>query len=172
MLRMSRYRIIDRPDIGPNYKCSNCGSAKEGDRKYVDFGLYIDWYGQVFICTLCLQDIAVNAHLYKGLELDNLKLREQVEELKQARVSADDLRSTVLSTYEGVKKYFDNLPAAGDNSDSDSASDVGISEAPADSDVNKTDSGSKAPQPRVTEQITKSRSKDVPLLADLLPPGK
>src|SRR3954466_860008 len=67
MLRMSRYRILDVPDVAPA-KCANCGSSKNDGRKYVDFGLQVDWYGVVYFCGLCLADIARDMGLFKQVE--------------------------------------------------------------------------------------------------------
>jgi hypothetical protein len=170
MLRMSRYRILARPDVGPALKCSNCGSAREGDRQYVDFGLYVDWYGQVFICTLCLADIALHAGLFKAAELKILQLEQQIEDLKTSRVSAEDLKSTFLRTYEEVKNHFDSLYPVGSESVSNSVPDVGSDAQPTDKDASVSNSSVKTPERKVTKPATSSGSKDLPLLTALLSP--
>ncbi len=59
-----RFRISDAPNALPG-KCAVCGYAASGDtnqpldhRKYVDFGLDIDYYGTVYFCTDCVNELA------------------------------------------------------------------------------------------------------------------
>jgi hypothetical protein len=168
MLRMSKYRILTRPDVGPNAKCANCGSSREDERLYVDFGLQIDWYGPVYLCTICLRDIAYNAKLFRALEIHILKLEEEIAELKLQRVSAKELKETVLKTYEEVRSYFDNLSATGNDPASGSRANVGTRKESSSSITGKSDSGAVKPESGITESAAKSGPENIPSLKNLL----
>lgn len=163
MLRMSKYRILDRPDVNPA-KCANCGSTRVDGRKYVDFGLQVDWYGVVFLCSLCLGDIALNAGILKAFEVRILQLEQIIASKESSDVKAEELQATFLSTYEGVKKYFDNLSSSGNGVPSDSDTSTSSDEASPEPRVNKTEQ-------RATKPSASARSKDISSLASLIGPS-
>lgn len=159
MLRMSKYRILQVPDLNLA-KCANCGSAKNDGRKYIDFGLYVEWYGTVFLCTLCIKDIAMNAGLFDELE-------HRVEELKFSKIKdeeKEELKKAVLHTLEEVKTQFVSLHSSPDGSGSNSSSSVVFSENESTkSGVTKTEQG-------IIKPTSSSGSKNLSRLTELLPP--
>lgn len=167
MLRMSKYRILERPDVNPA-KCANCGGFKDDGRLYIDFGLQVDWYGAVFLCGHCLSEISIKMGLHRALEVKILQLEEKIEELKGAQISADDLRSTVLSTYEEVKSYFDNLPATGASGNSNRLADVGLNKTATESVPDISGAGPTKPEPRAPKSNSSPGRSNIPKLADLL----
>lgn len=161
MLRMSKYRILQIPDMNMA-KCANCGSAKNDGRKYIDFGLYIEWYGTVFLCTLCIKDIAMNAGLFEPLE-------QEVEKLKFSKIKEEEkeeLKKAVLHTLEEVNAQFVNLYSSPDDSSSDRTPSVVFSEN------ESTKSGSAETKPGIIKPTSSSRPKDFSRLTELLPPDK
>jgi hypothetical protein len=38
--------------------CSLCGSADGNDRKFIDFGKQLDWYGAVYFCSECMREVS------------------------------------------------------------------------------------------------------------------
>lgn len=56
MTTLSRVKLYDSPDMLPG-NCSLCGGRQYDGRKWIDFGLSIDWYGVVYLCTLCFAEI-------------------------------------------------------------------------------------------------------------------
>ncbi len=52
-----RIQLIDYPYALPS-KCAICGSGPETERKFVDFGLQLDYYGAVYFCSLCMCNVA------------------------------------------------------------------------------------------------------------------
>lgn len=161
MLRMSKYRILQVPDMNMA-KCANCGSAKNDGRKYIDFGLYIEWYGTVFLCTLCIKDIAMNAGLFEPLE-------QEVEKLKFSKIKEEEkeeLKKAVLHTLEEVNAQFVNLYSSPDDSSSDRTPSVVFSEN------ESTKSGSAETKPGIIKPTSSSRPKDFSRLTELLPPDK
>ncbi len=167
LLRMTKFRVIERPDVAP-FKCANCLSAKEGDRQYVDFGAYVDWYGTILFCTLCLNEIGMHAGLFKAYEIQILKLEETISSLRAAQVTAEELKSVVLHTFEEVKEYFDNLPASGSESAINSNAGVGTDQESNYTDADKPDSAAQGTESKPVKSTAKSGSKNLPSLADLL----
>lgn len=110
MLRMGKYRVLEVPDVSPG-KCGNCGASKNDGRKYVDIGLHIDWYGALYLCTLCLKDIAQTAGLFSNLEEQKNTLQILVDDGEDLRKQGFALHDTVMRTLEEVKDYYDRLPA-------------------------------------------------------------
>lgn len=108
MLRMSKYRILDVPDMKPG-KCANCGSSKNDGRKYIDFGLDVDWYGIVYICGMCLNDIARAMGLFVEVEKKLKTVTSGLEEISSLEGRGKELEEKVLSTFEEVREYFDYL---------------------------------------------------------------
>lgn len=160
LLNMSKYVIEDFPKFKPS-KCSNCGSSKEDGRKYVSFGLEIDWYGIVYLCTLCLKNIAESARLF-----DNhlAELQSVVAELKAAR-SVERKEQAILSRLESIseeiKEYYDaSVRSSGTSS---SANELPL----LDSDASAAESGTDSPEQGTSESNSGGRSKNVQGLANL-----
>lgn len=160
MIRMSKYQISDVPMFKPG-KCANCGASKNDGRRYVDFGLEVDWYGTVFLCGDCLTDVANAMGLFD-------KFKEAIEEVKANSFSLDVLREqgfavqyNLEKTIGEVKEYFANLHSLGDDSSSDSNSSVVATETTTESAIDEA-------KPRVTKSSTVSGRENLPSLADLL----
>lgn len=49
----SRVRLLDRPLAVPG-KCAICGAV---DRKVIDIGFNLDYYGAVYFCVICIKEI-------------------------------------------------------------------------------------------------------------------
>jgi hypothetical protein len=162
---MSKFRVINRPDVAP-FKCANCLSAKEGDRQYVDFGAYVDWYGEILLCTFCLNEIGLHSGLFKAYELQILKLEEELHKSKTSAISSETLKETVLHTFKEVKEYFDSLPASGTKSVT--GRDSGVDSESSSENFTESDSAAQGTKSEPVKPATKSGSKNVPSLADLL----
>ena len=168
MLRMSKYQISDVPMYKPS-KCANCGSSKNDGRKYVDFGLEVDWYGTVFLCGLCLKDVAEAMGLFDNLvgELKAAYLNlQRYEDLKQegARLHAD-----VVNMVEQLKEYDAGMSSLSTSTDPDLSINVESNET--ESDKSGTDSAESKPsptEPRVVKQTNVTGSKNVRSLTSIL----
>lgn len=53
----SRFQVLDNPNALPG-KCTLCGSVGGDGRKFVDFGMSLDYYGVVYFCTFCVTELA------------------------------------------------------------------------------------------------------------------
>ena len=168
LLNMSKYVVQDAPNSQPG-KCANCGASKNDGRKYIDFGLYVNWYGTVVLCGLCLTDIADNMGLFdyyknKIEEITNEALKREKLQEQATFVVAD-----VVGAMEGVKDYLTNVHSINDDLGVNSSADVGVdstaNESANESENNSTVNESKS---RTTKSNSSRRSADVPSLASLL----
>lgn len=161
MLRMGKYQVTDVPMYKPG-KCANCGSAKNDGRRYVDFGLEVDWYGTVFLCGLCLKDVAQTMGLFAELEAEIEKLKKTSFDIDVLREQGFHLQDTVLKTFEEVKEYHARVHSLGDSSSPDDGSDVvPVETAEAESTADESKSG-------ITKSPTSSGRKNISSLAELL----
>lgn len=79
-------QIVDRPLLIPG-KCSGCGAADNSDgRKFVDTGIFIDYYGAVYICVPCILQIVREVDLSLPDNLAELKIKNDYLESKNAHL--------------------------------------------------------------------------------------
>lgn len=162
MLHMSKYQISDVPMFKPG-KCANCGSSKNDGRKYVDFGLEVDWYGTVFLCGHCLTDVANAMGLFDDLkrQLTDLQVdRNNAEELQE---QGEALHETVISTFKEFENYYDRLSlhTAGNHTPSDITPSVVPDETTVEPGIDET-------KPRPVKSTSGSRRTNLRSLTDLL----
>lgn len=85
----SRIQILDRPVAAPG-KCIVCSAVdSDSGRKFVDFGEQIDWYGAVYFCTFCINELATVCSWASSVSLENALRR--VEELKETLGAANKI---------------------------------------------------------------------------------
>lgn len=166
LVRMTKYRITDIPDTQPG-KCSNCGGFSRDGRKYVDIGVEVEFYGILMFCSLCVADIARTLGLFKAHEIKILQLEEEVSRLKTQSIDAEELKNTVLQTYEKVKSVFDNSSGTPDVTATDATSVESVEQNVTESD-RKIDTA----KSRLTQSPTKSGSKNLPSLTEFLNTSK
>jgi len=168
MLNMSKYRILDIPDK-KQAKCANCGSVKNDGRKYVDFGLEVDWYGIVYLCSLCMLDIANNMGLFN-------KAEEQIEQLRHEKASlinlllaqGDSIENKLNNLMGEVREYFDALRTIDDGKSPDSDIVVDINASTGAENVTESDQSTGKTEQRTTESTAGSGLKNVSSLTELL----
>lgn len=168
MLRMTKYRILDAPDFKPA-KCANCGTSKRDGRQYIDFGLEVDWFGIVYICGLCLEDITKAMGLFNKYIGEIERLRTEVIGVRQQVATGSKLNDDFLRTFREVQNYFTNLPAAGDDIESNSSDILDVESSAANEQrLDEIKSAADAAKRRPAKSTSGSGSKNVPSLADLL----
>lgn len=160
MLRMSKYRIVPVPDVQPG-KCSNCGASKNDGRNYIDFGLHVDWYGAVFICGECLQDIANEMGLFKELQKELEAARQQCINLSTLQEQGEKLHETVIKTVKDLEAFYAGIFVTGDDPTPDTSSVLELDPPAGESGTTETKS-------RATKSTPGSRRENVRSLADLL----
>lgn len=164
MLRMSKYTILDAPHYKPG-NCANCGSTKVDGRKYIDFGLEIDWFGIVYICSLCMLDIAEKTGLFEVLEAKVKELQEKLDATVADQVKRESFVQRFDELLGEVKPYLAaELSAINDDSDSNGISSV---ESP-EPEVVEAKPNAKQTNQRATKSTSGSRSENLPSLAELI----
>ncbi len=166
LVRMSKYTIHDFPISQPG-KCANCGAARSDGRKYLDIGLELEFYGIVVFCSICVADFARTLGLYRANELRILQLEQKIENLLQHKELGEEIKNTVLHTYEQVKEYFDANSGAGFSS-SKHITDGSSSVESLDKAVTETDRSAISTKSGSSKSSTVSRSSNVPKLTELL----
>jgi hypothetical protein len=161
MLNMSKYAILDEPQYKP-HKCSNCGSTKKDGRKYIDFGLEIDWYGQVYLCSLCLLDIAMNVGLFDKIKEENDNLISRGAEIETMLAKGVKLYEVVMKTQQEFEDFYGNVHTSVDASSGNGSTNLDKPEnESSEHGITKSESGT-------TKSNSGSRRTDVPSLADIL----
>lgn len=167
MLRMSKYRILDMPQVSPS-KCANCGSSKIDSRKYIDFDLLVDWYGVVYICTICLFDIAKQSGLFLQFEEKISDLEKTILGIRENEFATKKLQASLLKTIEEVRDYFVGLYPVGDDSSPGGTSSVESSDKSVESTSTSHEQNANSAEQRTAKSTSGSRSKNVRSLAELL----
>jgi hypothetical protein len=149
MLRMSKYIIVDVPRMQPG-KCANCGASKNDGRKYVDFGLQVDWYGTVYLCGTCLHDVSNEMGLFNEIEQKLSLVIDMDERLAALKNQGVELHETVVKTFKEFENFYVSLHSSGVDSnpepDSSGNSDTIIDEADTGGpSTNEAESGSTKP---------------------------
>lgn len=160
MLRMTKYVVTDVPNAAPG-KCSNCGASKNDGRKYVDFGLYVEWYGTVHLCGHCLTDISDSMGIFDSLKAQLVESEEARDSVVGLKEKGEELHETVVKTFKELEEFYVGLYPHVVGSNSDSSSSVGTSPPAPESRVTKA-------EPRTTKSNSGGGSTNIRSLADLL----
>lgn len=101
----SKIRILDAPIQAPGV-CGLCGaSSGDENRKYIDIGIWIEYYGQFYFCTFCFTEFTnrLGGHTSEQAlalenELDSARQRILEFETKDAALNGaiNTLRDTGL----------------------------------------------------------------------------
>jgi hypothetical protein len=105
----SRVQVIETPILAPGH-CILCGSVGGDDRKFLDFGKSIKWFGAVYFCTFCFRDFAEAAGFIPVDSFDSLH-----NELRALQIKFDQM----VAKYKPVADVLEQFSNA-----SNSSSDV------------------------------------------------
>lgn len=147
----SRFQLVDSPAL-PG-KCAVCGYSASGEsepsdrRRYIDFGMDLDYYGAVVICTTCIEEVATGMGYI---------LPERADEIinESERVKSENAR--LGAAVEVVNGLADVLIAGGwvtfrDDSDA----------VPGEPILKVVDSGQGSDDPEPVKPLNESRSNDL-----------
>ncbi len=110
-----RFNVTNAPHALPS-KCVVCGSWGGDGRKFVDFGMDIDFYGAIYFCSVCLTECCnklgyINPDQWQSVNTMNDELISRVQTLEADNVN---LRSA-LSATDFLRGGFDySSPVAND----------------------------------------------------------
>lgn len=164
---MSKVKLVDTPYYKPG-KCCNCGSSRTNDRKYIDIGLDLDWYGIVYFCTFCIREIANVAGLFKHYEDTLARIQKDDSRVEQLQRQGDSIHNDFLSVIEEVKEYFDNLHSTRNDLASDSDSGPGNVEETSGSGIDTPEPKPVETERTPTKSTSSSRRKNINSLEQLL----
>jgi len=95
---VGKYKILDHPVALPN-KCVGCGIGhNDGGRvKFVDTGHELEFYGVIYLCSNCFNEVAESLGYISSDKWTNLKLcaEEFVHENDLVKAENDGLRDAV-----------------------------------------------------------------------------
>jgi len=87
-----RFQLVDSPAL-PG-KCACCGYAASGAnepndrRQYVDFGMDIDYYGVVYLCTVCITTVATGLGFIVPETADEIKAESEAVKSELIRLNS------------------------------------------------------------------------------------
>lgn len=116
MSAQSRLTVLDNPVLAPGI-CSLCGSAGGDDRKFIDFGKQLEWYGAVYFCSFCIREAAEAIDYIPVANFDELhkefrELRIKFDQLEAKNKSVEDALRVLLG--DGNSLSVDNNDAVRD----------------------------------------------------------
>jgi hypothetical protein len=114
----SRIQVFNAPIAAPGV-CFLCGSAGGSDnRKFIDFGKQIEWFGAVYLCTECLREASEAMGYIQKSIFERLYTEHRQLEIKHAQLQRhNEVISDALGSYVGVSSsdsvdsVIDTVPA-------------------------------------------------------------
>lgn len=107
----TKFKVLNRGSLLAPACCSSCGGS-DPERYYIDFDLFVDYYGQVYLCNNCVSDAAEKIGLLNETEIEFLK--------NQVNKSAEEL-AELNNRYEAEHERLQHFESLfGDRSSSDS----------------------------------------------------
>lgn len=151
----SRFSIHDVPPLPPGI-CFICGAGSVDDRKFLDFGKQVKWYGAVYFCSMCIREIseAFGFHPSAVLELlvdSNAEFTKTNAKLKEELSATRESHRTMAATLSRCNCSLD-----GPHSDDDEADEADSESAADDSKAVKPNSVKGSRSVRSTGNDTKS----------------
>lgn len=101
----SRVYILDTPVALPGH-CVMCRASRNDDRKYVDFGMQLDFYGSVIFCTFCIRDVAAAVGFVPNTLLVEAT-HEYTNSVKENMACIDELRKKNEALTNALSADFD-----------------------------------------------------------------
>lgn len=141
----SRIKVLDNPNLAPG-TCIVCGSAGDGERKFIDFGKQVDWIGAIYFCTFCVVEIVEAGGYIPVATFDKLH-----DEYRDLQVKNDQLVAKYQPFEEAINHVvesrtsmphldFDNLRSRISEPES-TESDITIDEGSSDTEPDAIESG-------------------------------
>lgn len=112
----SRIQVLNLPVALPGH-CVMCGAVDgEKNRKYIDTGFSLDWFGAVYFCTFCIAEIveAVGEFVPK----------QQHNEVILAHGLLEQMNTYLMAEVRRVKDVLRNLGIDPDRNYGDSVSEL------------------------------------------------
>lgn len=143
-----RVQVRTRSNLMPPAHCAMCGFG-QGDRQYVDPGIWYDYEGQVYFCNLCTEELGQAIGMLPVGESEHLKAlsakiaEENVElkrELEELRVLRDTLRQFGIDLAANFSTPDSNPEASSDEQGTDGESSELTNESPINGEAEQSKS--------------------------------
>ena len=112
--------VITYPGV-PN-KCAICNRGSDGERKFVDFQLSVDYYGAIVICLDCFFPVAqvLGYHSEQDYEEVTQQLRNVHDFAQKVKEENELLNASLNSLFAVRPNLKPDYPMADENTDQDS----------------------------------------------------
>jgi hypothetical protein len=98
----SRIQVLDNPILAPGV-CALCGSSGDGQRKFIDFGKQLDWFGAVYLCTECIREVAEASGYIPVASFDQLHT-----EYRELQIKCDQLVAKYKPFEEAIEHVMES----------------------------------------------------------------
>ena len=133
-LSASRFQIVERPFASPG-KCAGCGCV---DRPVVDTRVDIEFYGVIYFCLSCLEEIATTIDMVPKRVLQFAE--EAATQSFNSYVEKNNLKVITREQYELSVSALLNLRNAFDASDVSNVAEADEADESTDSEEPRTES--------------------------------
>lgn len=114
---LGRFQVLSINELTFPHKCATCGSfSGDNGKQYIDFGLFVEYYGNVYICIECFLGAIKN--IVHPTEESKTRIRELqavvttlIAENRILRNGIDDLRDSVVSHTDSNTHHVDVVPS-------------------------------------------------------------
>lgn len=111
-IAQSRFQVLENPPSAPS-KCAFCGIGHndDGRRLFIDTSLDLDFYGVVYMCSTCLNEIAESLGYISNDKWDGLKLKLDHTQMENNELKGENegLRTAIISL-SNHRCYQSTLP--------------------------------------------------------------
>lgn len=76
---VDRFVLLEYNELTYPHRCATCGSfSGDNNKKFVDFGLFVEFYGNVYICTECFIGAVKSVNITDNTDKYDARINELV----------------------------------------------------------------------------------------------
>jgi hypothetical protein len=97
-----RVQVLDNPQAHPG-KCGVCGNGADPNRQWIDFGAQVPDYGALYICSICIAEVANALNFATPEQTSNMLVRidELTTALRRVDRERESLHSAIINLNNG-----------------------------------------------------------------------
>lgn len=129
MHTVDRFQLLESHELQSPHNCATCGAfTSNRDRKFIYFGLDLDYYGSVYICTICMRGASIIAPasekhaLLQEMEEAEVKYINLINEIQDAYAVTFGRLKDLNDTITGLRSRIDAISDHEPSSDVDGGS--------------------------------------------------
>lgn len=113
---VDRFQVLSYNELTYPHKCGTCGSfSGDNGKQYIDFGLFVEFYGNVYICTECFFGAIQSSKQLSSWFMD--KIDESVVRIRELQAVVTTLINENRTLRDGLDSLRDSIISS-TNSDS------------------------------------------------------